>query len=169
MISQLSKFLQSSDIPIDLAVIIRLRYAKTVSFFALIINILPIFKIKTMGFIQEFKAFALKGNVLDLAVGVIIGGAFGKIVTALVDHVLMPVINMAGGGDASFKELKIGAIEIGAFLQATIDFLIIAFILFLVIRFVNRFKRSEPAPPPAPPAPNRTEVLLEEILAALKK
>jgi large conductance mechanosensitive channel len=81
----------------------------------------------------------------------------------------MPVINMAGGGEASFKELKIGGIEVGAFLQATIDFLIIAFILFLVIRFVNRFKRSEPAPPPAPPAPNRTEVLLEEILAALKK
>lgn len=122
-----------------------------------------------MGFIQEFKAFVLKGNVLDLAVGVIIGGAFGKIVTALVDHVLMPVINNAWGGEASFKELKIGSIELGAFLQATIDFLIIAFILFLVIRFVNRFKKSEPVTPPAPPAPNRTEVLLEEILAALKK
>jgi large conductance mechanosensitive channel len=122
-----------------------------------------------MGFIQEFKEFALKGNVLDLAVGVIIGGAFGKIVTAMVDNILMPVINLAGGGGVPFKELKIGSIELGAFLQATIDFLIIAFILFLVIRFVNRFKKSEAVPPPAPPAPSRTEVLLEDILAALKK
>lgn len=122
-----------------------------------------------MGFIREFKDFALKGNVLDLAVGVIIGGAFGRIVSALVDNILMPVINMVAGSEGSFKELKIGSIEIGAFLQATLDFLIIALILFLIIRFVNRFKKAEAAAPVAPPAPSRTEVLLEDILKELRK
>lgn len=121
-----------------------------------------------MGFFREFKDFALKGNVLDLAVGVIIGGAFGKIVSALVDNILMPVINTVGGGEAPFKELQVGTIGIGAFLQATIDFLIIALILFVIIRFVNRFKKTEQAPPPAPPAPTRTELLLEDILKELK-
>ena len=122
-----------------------------------------------MGFIREFKDFALKGNVLDLAVGVIIGGAFGRIVSALVDNILMPIINMVAGSEGSFKELKIGSIEIGAFLQATLDFLIIALILFLIIRFVNRFKKAEAAAPAAPPAPSRTEVLLEDILKELRK
>lgn len=121
-----------------------------------------------MGFMSEFKEFALKGNVLDLAVGVIIGGAFGRIVTALVDNILMPVINLAGGGEIPFKELKIGPIGMGAFLQATMDFLIIAVILFAIIRFVNRFKKSAPENPPAAPEPSRTEVLLEEILKELK-
>lgn len=120
-----------------------------------------------MGFIREFKEFALKGNVLDLAVGVIIGGAFGRIVSALVDNILMPFINMVAGSEASFKELKIGSIEIGAFLQGTLDFLIIALILFLIIRSVNRFKKA--AAPAVPPAPSRTEVLLEDILKELKK
>lgn len=122
-----------------------------------------------MGFIREFKDFTLKGNVLDLAVGVIIGGAFGRIVSALVDNILMPVINMVAGSQATFKELKIGSIEIGAFLQATLDFLIIALILFLIIRFTNRFKKAEAAAPSAPPAPTRTELLLEDILKELRK
>jgi large conductance mechanosensitive channel len=121
-----------------------------------------------MGFIREFKEFAMRGNVLDLAIGVIIGGAFGRIVTALVDNILMPVINLAGGGDIPFKQLKMGPIELGAFLQATIDFLIIALVLFMIIRFVNRFKKTETIAPPAPPTPSRSEVLLEEILKELK-
>lgn len=122
-----------------------------------------------MGFLREFKDFALKGNVLDLAVGVIIGGAFGKIVSALVDNILMPIINMVAGGEAPFKELQVGNIGVGAFLQATLDFLIIALILFVIIRFVNRNKKTQQAPPPAPPVPNRTEVLLEDILKELRK
>ncbi|MCE2833239.1 MAG: large conductance mechanosensitive channel protein MscL [Chitinophagaceae bacterium] len=121
-----------------------------------------------MGFIREFKDFALKGNVLDLAVGVIIGGAFGRIVTALVDTILMPLINMLAGGDAPLKEIKIGIIEAGAFLQAALDFLIIALILFVIIRFVNRSKKAAPPAPETPPVPTRTEVLLEEILQTLK-
>jgi large conductance mechanosensitive channel len=122
-----------------------------------------------MSYISEFKDFALRGNVLDLAVGVIIGTSFGKIVTALVDSILMPVINMVAGGEAPFKDLQVGGIGVGAFLQATLDFLIIALILFLIIRFINRFKKAAPVEPPAPPAPNRSELLLEDILKELRK
>jgi len=121
-----------------------------------------------MSFIREFKEFSLKGNVLDLAVGVIIGGAFGRIVTALVAIILMPLINLVAGGEAPLKEIKIGIIEAGAFLQAALDFLIIALILFVIIRFVNRFKKAAPPAPDTPPVPTRTEVLLEEILQTIK-
>lgn len=107
--------------------------------------------------------------MLDLAVGVIIGTSFGKIVTALVDSILMPVINMVAGGEAPFKDLQVGGIGVGAFLQATMDFLIIALILFLIIRIINRFKKAEPVAPTAPPAPNRSELLLEDILKELRK
>ena len=119
-----------------------------------------------MGMISEFKEFAMKGNVVDLAVGVIIGAAFGKIVSSLVDGVIMPVVgNLIGGvnfGELAYvlKDAVIGAdgkeiaaavaIKYGAFLQTVIDFLIIAFVLFVVIKVMNRLKKAEAAAPPAP-------------------
>ena len=134
-----------------------------------------------MRMVQEFKEFALRGNVVDLAVGVIIGAAFGKIVTALVDGIIMPPIGLAAGG-VNFRELayvlkpavfdaagKIVtpavAIQYGAFAQTVIDFLIIAFVIFVMIKVMNRLKRKE-VPPPALPS---VEVkLLTEIRDALR-
>jgi large conductance mechanosensitive channel len=138
-----------------------------------------------MGMIQEFKEFAMKGNVVDLAVGVIIGAAFGKIVSALVDGVIMPPIGKLIGG-VNFNELSfviqeavVGAdgketaaevaIKYGAFLQTVIDFTIIAFVLFMVIKLMNRLKRTEAAAPPPPAEPSEEVVLLREIRDALKK
>lgn len=132
--------------------------------------------------IDDFKAFALKGNVVDMAVGVIIGGAFGKIVTSLVNDVIMPPIGVLLG-DVDFKELSwvmveaVGdqpavSINYGNFIQVVIDFLIIAWVIFLAIRFMMKMKRKEaaaPAPAPAPPAPSKEEVLLTEIRDLLKK
>ena len=138
-----------------------------------------------MGMLQEFREFAMKGNVVDLAVGVVIGAAFGKIVSALVEGVIMPVIGMAMGGvnfaDLSvvLKEAVIGpdgkevaaavAIKYGAFLQTVFDFVIIAFVLFLVIKAMNRMKRAEAAAPPAPAEPTEDVLLLREIRDALKR
>jgi large conductance mechanosensitive channel len=120
-----------------------------------------------MGFMKEFKEFAVKGNVMDLAVGVIIGGAFNKIVTALVDSIIMPIIGMLTGDTDKFASLTIGGIKIGVLIQATLDFIIIAFVLFLLVKAMNRIKtKSEAA---APPAPTKSELLLEEIRDALKK
>ena len=134
-----------------------------------------------MGFIKEFKEFAMKGNVMDMAVGVIIGGAFGKIVTSLVDDVLMPVIGMLTGGvDLSGLEYKVmlpavdggepvaGAVlKYGAFIQNIIDFLIIAFCIFLMFKAMNKImpKKEEPAAPAGP----TQEELLTEIRDLLKK
>ncbi|MGE4433615.1 MAG: large-conductance mechanosensitive channel protein MscL [Bacteroidales bacterium] len=132
--------------------------------------------------IDDFKAFALKGNVVDMAVGVIIGGAFGKIVTSLVNDVIMPPIGVLLG-DVNFKELSwvlaeaVGdkpavVMNYGNFIQVVIDFLIIAWVIFLAIRFMMKMKRKEaaaPAPAPAPPAPSKEEVLLTEIRDLLKK
>jgi large conductance mechanosensitive channel len=129
------------------------------------------------GLTQEFKAFVMRGNVLDLAVGVIIGAAFGKIVSSFVGDVLMPPIGLALGG-VDFSqiawELKpaIGdkpavVLGIGKFIQAIVDFLIIAGAVFLVVKAVNRMKREEP--PPAPPAPTATERLLAEIRDLLRQ
>lgn len=132
--------------------------------------------------IDDFKAFALKGNVVDMAVGVIIGGAFGKIVTSLVNDVIMPPIGVLLDG-VDFKELSwvmveaVGdqpavSINYGNFIQVVIDFLIIAWVIFLAIRFMMKMKRKEaaaPAPAPAPPAPSKEEVLLTEIRDLLKK
>lgn len=121
---------------------------------------------------KDFKAFAFKGNVLDLAIGVVIGGAFGKIVTSLVNDIIMPFFGvMLGGLDFSALQINVGeaAIAYGMFLQSVVDFLIIAFFIFLFIRVLNRFKRKEeekPAPAPAPPA---QEVLLTEIRDLLKE
>ena len=127
-----------------------------------------------MGFLKEFKTFAMKGNVMDMAVGVIIGGAFGKIVSSLVDDVLMPVIGMLTGG-IDFKDLALTVgdanIKYGNFLQNVIDFLIIAFSIFTVIRSMNRFihkREEETKAPPAPPAPSKEEQLLSEIRDILK-
>ena len=130
-----------------------------------------------MGFLKEFKTFAMKGNVMDMAVGVIIGGAFGKIVSSLVDDVLMPVIGMLTGG-IDFKDLALTVgdanIKYGNFLQNVIDFLIIAFSIFIMIKAINRLihKREEetkaPPAPPAPPAPSKEEQLLSEIRDILK-
>jgi large conductance mechanosensitive channel len=126
-----------------------------------------------MGMVQEFKEFVKRGNVMDLAVGVIIGGAFGKIVSALVDSVLMPTIGLAlGGVDFSGLAVRIGGtdaepvlLEYGALIQAALDFLLIAFCVFLLVKAVNAMRRPAPSAP-APPAPE--VALLTEIRDLLK-
>lgn len=115
---------------------------------------------------KEFKEFAVRGNVMDLAIGVIIGGAFNKIVTALVDSIIMPLIGIIIGDTEKFATLTIGGIKVGVLIQATLDFIIIAFVLFLILKAMNRLRAKEPA---APPAPTKTELLLEEIRDSLKK
>lgn len=126
-------------------------------------------------FIKEFKEFAMRGNVLDMAVGVIIGGAFGKIVSSLVDNVLMPIIGIATGGvDFSKLAVTIGEanVQYGIFIQNIIDFIIVAFSIFLMIKAINKMsKKHEPAeeaPAPAP-EPSKEEVLLTEIRDLLKQ
>ena len=131
-----------------------------------------------MGLASEFKEFAMKGNVVDLAVGVVIGAAFGKIVSSLVGDVIMPPLGLALSG-VDFKEaasaIGTGAdgmpvlLKYGAFLQTLIDFVIIAFVLFLAIKGINRLKKPSTPAPDAPPAPPpREEVLLTEIRDLLK-
>ncbi len=134
-----------------------------------------------MGMVSEFKDFISKGNVVDLAVGVIIGAAFGKIVTSLVDQVIMPPIGLLIGG-IDFSALKVVlkaagddaktapevAIQYGAFLNTLIQFLIVAFVIFMVVKAINAMRRKEAEAPAAPPAPTSTEVLLTEIRDALK-
>ena len=132
-------------------------------------------------FVQEFKEFALKGNVVDMAVGVIIGGAFGKIVSSLVNDIIMPPIGVLTGG-VDFKDLKTVLVEAteeaeavtlnwGMFVQNVIDFLIIAISIFCIIKMMTRLskKKEEPAPAPAEPEPTKEEVLLTEIRDLLKK
>ncbi len=120
-----------------------------------------------MSFISEFKEFAMKGNVLDMAVGVIIGGAFGKIVSSLVDNVLMPIIGvLTGGVDFSALSVKVVDAEVkyGMFVQNVIDFLIIAFCIFLMLKGINKFnrkKKAEPEQPAAPAGPTQEELLAE--------
>ena len=128
-----------------------------------------------MGFIQEFKEFAMKGNVIDMAVGVVIGGAFGKIVTSLVSDIMMPVLGLLTGG-MNFTDLKIVlkeavTINYGSFIQVTVDFIIIAFCIFCAIKAINKLKKpAEPAPEPAAPAEPIEEIkLLTEIRDLLKK
>ncbi|MHB1155137.1 MAG: large-conductance mechanosensitive channel protein MscL [Eubacteriales bacterium] len=128
---------------------------------------------------QEFKKFAFKGNVIDLAVAVIIGGAFGKIVTSLVNDVIMPLVGIILGG-INFKDLKYvitpasgdiaeAALRYGAFIQSIVDFLIIAFSIFLFVQLISKTKKkAPPPPPPAPPVPTKEEVLLSEIRDILK-
>jgi len=132
-----------------------------------------------MGLIKEFKEFAMKGNVVDLAVGVIIGGAFGKIVASFVNDVLMPPLGVLLGG-LDFKDLKLILVEAvtgkpavtlnyGMFVQNVIDFLIIAGVIFMMIKTINASKKKEEAAPPAPPAPSNEEVLLTQIRDLLKE
>ena len=131
-----------------------------------------------MGFISEFKEFAMKGNVMDMAVGVIIGGAFGKIVSSLVDDVLMPLVGMITGNvDFTNLAFKIGegegaaVLKYGNFIQNTVDFVIVAFCIFLMLKAINKLNRKKeeaPAEPAAPAGPTQEE-LLAEIRDLLKK
>lgn len=136
--------------------------------------------------LKEFKEFAMKGNVLDMAIGVIIGGAFGKIVSSLVSDVLMPPIGLLTGGVdfsslflnlsgtsqpslAAAKTAGTPTLNYGVFLQTVFDFIIIAFVIFMLVKQVNRFKKEAPAaPPPPPPGPTNEEKLLMEIRDALR-
>jgi large conductance mechanosensitive channel len=127
---------------------------------------------------SEFKEFAMKGNVVDLAVGVIIGAAFGKIVSSLVGDIFMPILGRVIGG-FNFSDLAFGLgkdptgkdvlIKYGTFIQSVFDFVIIAFALFGTIKFINRLKKPPVQPAAAPPPPPREEVLLEEIRDLLAK
>ena len=130
-----------------------------------------------MGFIKEFKEFAMKGNVMDMAVGVIIGGAFGKIVSSLVDDVLMPVVGMITGNvDFTTLVWKIGegegaaVLKYGTFIQNIVDFLIVAFCIFLMLKGINKLNRKKEDPEPEAPAePSVEEKLLTEIRDLLKQ
>lgn len=139
-----------------------------------------------MGMLKEFKDFAMRGNVVDMAVGIVIGGAFGKIVASFVADVIMPPLGLLIGG-VDFNQLKITlneavldsagvvtteavAINYGSFIQTAVDFVIIAFAIFMVIKAMNSMKKKEEAaPPPPPPGPTKEEVLLTEIRDLLKK
>ncbi len=145
-----------------------------------------------MGFLKEFKEFAVKGNVMDMAVGVIIGGAFGKIVTSVVNDIIMPPVGLLVGG-ADFSDMKLtlkqevldaaGAVvepavtwNYGAFIQQVVDFAILAFCVFIMVKLMNKLmkKKEEPAPAPEPapepePEPTKEELLLAEIRDLLKE
>ncbi|HMK25699.1 MAG TPA: large conductance mechanosensitive channel protein MscL [Chitinophagaceae bacterium] len=123
-----------------------------------------------MGMLKEFKEFAMKGNIVDLAVAVIIGGAFGKIVTALTESLIMPIIAMIlGKGGISDVSLTVGktVFPVGHFLQAVIDFILIAFVLFLMIKAMNASKKKKADVAPPPPA--EEIILLREIRDSLRK
>ncbi|MCB1582324.1 MAG: large-conductance mechanosensitive channel protein MscL [Marinicella sp.] len=131
-----------------------------------------------MGMMAEFKKFAVKGNVMDMAVGIIIGAAFGKIVSAFVNGVMMPPLGLLIGG-VDFSDLVLVlkpatetaeavTLQWGAFLQTTIDFLIIAFAVFMMVKFMNNLQKKEEEQPAAPPEPSNEEKLLTEIRDLLK-
>ncbi|AKQ44404.1 large-conductance mechanosensitive channel [Rufibacter radiotolerans] len=135
-----------------------------------------------MSMIKEFKEFAMRGNVIDLAVGVVIGAAFGKVVSSFVDDILMPPLGIMLGG-VDFKDLKMvlkqGAVDAegkitdvtlnyGNFIQSLVDFMIIAFAIFLMIKLMNTLNRKKAASPGVPPAPTKEEVLLTEIRDAIR-
>ncbi|MCF8473819.1 MAG: large-conductance mechanosensitive channel protein MscL [Emcibacter sp.] len=132
-----------------------------------------------MGIISEFRDFAVRGNVVDMAVGIIIGGAFGKIVGSMVNDVILPPIGLMMGGvdfsDLNFvlKDAADGAVAVtlnyGSFIQTVIDFTILAFAIFMMIKWLNSLKKKEAAALAAPSAPPREQVLLEEIRDLLKK
>ena len=137
-----------------------------------------------MGMVSEFKEFAMRGNVVDLAVGVVIGAAFGKIVASLVNDIIMPSIGYLVGGvnfsdlafelkpasvDAAGAEVAAVLIKYGAFIQTIVDFLIIAFAIFVAVKVINSLKRKEEAAPAAPAEPSAEVKLLTEIRDALKR
>ncbi len=130
-------------------------------------------------FMQEFKTFATRGNVIDLAVGVIIGGAFQKIVSSFVNDLFMPLISILLGNmnlsnmkwilkPAEGEAAEI-AVSYGLFIQTTINFILIAFVVFIMVRIINRYRRKEAEKPSAPPAPTKEELLLTEIRDLLKQ
>jgi large conductance mechanosensitive channel len=132
-----------------------------------------------MGMTQEFKTFAMRGNVVDMAVGIIIGGAFGKIVSSVVADVIMPPIGLLIGG-VDFSNLAIPikkatedaaavTLNYGKFIQTIVDFVIIAFAIFMLIKVMNALKKKEEAAPATPPPPSKEETLLGEIRDILKK
>lgn len=139
-----------------------------------------------MSFIKDFKEFAMKGNIIDMAVGVIIGGAFGKIVSSLVNDIIMPCVTVATGGEG-FKNMKYVitpakeavaegeaaveevAINYGMFIQNIVDFFIIALSIFVALRVIMKFKKAEKEAAATPPAPSNEEVLLTEIRDLLKQ
>jgi large conductance mechanosensitive channel len=131
-----------------------------------------------MGFVKEFKTFAMRGNVTDMAIGIVIGAAFGKIVTSLVNDVIMPPIGLLMGG-VDFSQLAVTlksaaagsaavVLKYGMFINTVIDFLIVAFAIFMVIKGMNALKRKQEELPAAPPAPPVQEMLLREIRDILK-
>jgi large conductance mechanosensitive channel len=132
-----------------------------------------------MSFVKEFREFAVKGNVVDMAVGIIIGAAFGKIVSSLVSDVVTPPLGYVIGGvdftklAVTLPALKEGAeavtVRYGVFLQTLFDFIIVAFAIFMVVKLINRMRRKEEAAPSVPAPPPRQEVLLEEIRDLLKQ
>ncbi|GAB2964260.1 large-conductance mechanosensitive channel protein MscL [Hymenobacter coalescens] len=120
-----------------------------------------------MGFVSEFKEFISKGNVLDLAVGVIIGASFGKIVSSLTDDIIMPVVGMVTG-KVDYSRIMLGPMKVGNFLNAVLYFLIIAFVIFWVVKLANRFKKPAPVAVVSEPTPSKEQVLLMEIRDALR-
>jgi len=134
-----------------------------------------------MGFVKEFREFAMKGNLIDMAIGIVIGAAFGKVTSAFIDGVFMPLVGLIFRvGDLSKYAVQIGInekgepnmIKIGDFVGATINFLIVAFVMFMLIKGMNTLRKKmedEPAPAPAPPAATKEELLLGEIRDELRK
>ena len=131
-----------------------------------------------MSMVKEFKEFIMRGNVIDLAVGIVIGAAFGKIVSSLVADIIMPPLGLLIGG-VNFTELKVVlgpplsggepvTLNYGNFIQVLFDFVIVAFAIFLVVKMVNRLKRKQAEAPAVPPAPTKDQVLLTEIRDLLK-
>ncbi len=143
-------------------------------------------KYKNMNILQEFKQFAMRGNVIDMAVGVVLGGAFGKIVSSVVSDIIMPPVGVLVGGvnftdlkvllkeatvDAAGKAMPAVTLNYGNFLQVIFDFLIIAFSIFMIVKIINRLYQKKPAEaaPETPPAPSKEEELLTEIRDLLKQ
>jgi large conductance mechanosensitive channel len=137
-----------------------------------------------MGMIKEFKEFALKGNLVDMAIAFVMGGAFGKVTSTFIEGMVMPLVTLLTGGvnfsdkfitlkeaskDEAGKEAAAVVFKYGAFITAAVEFLIVAFVMFMVIKAMNAAKKKEAEAPAAPPAPSATETLLAEIRDALKK
>lgn len=120
-----------------------------------------------MSIVSEFKEFISKGNVLDLAVGVIIGAAFGKIVTSLTDDILMPLVGLVGGAP-DFSAIHVGPMKVGLFLNAVVGFLILAFIIFLIVKGANSIKKAPVEVAPVAPVATKDQLLLAEIRDALR-
>ncbi len=127
---------------------------------------------KTSGFLAEFKTFIARGNVMDMAVGVIIGGAFSNITTSLINDIVMPVLGIFTSS-VSFADLTLNigpaVIAYGNFIQAVLNFLIMAFVVFCLVKTLNRFHKKKEAAPPPPPGPSAEEKLLAEIRDLLKE